>query len=195
MKSRISIMKVLGYVITFAGILVSLCSVLLDNAARLPFVVRVLAPSHDRAQRSVNAFFYFTKSYHTTNDVYFKDFEEFVIWGLSTLEGKDRRITNIAPGSISQFEYVPRELPNNQDIEGDALSNWIRLHPNQNITWNKANIEKALNRHFDTFIGQYRLPLGLAGIVITISGVVWTYVAEKRKITVTADGLCGLCGL
>src|SRR6266496_4309477 len=87
-----------------------LCSVLLDNAARLPFVVRILAPSHDRAQRTVNAFFYFTKSYHTTNDPYFKDFEEFVIGGLSTLEGKDRRITNIAPGSISQFEYVPRGM-------------------------------------------------------------------------------------
>ncbi len=110
-----------------------------------------------------------------------------VIWGLSTLEVKERRKI-ITPGSITVFEYIPSALTHVQDIEGDALSNWIRIHP-QVIYWNKANIEKALNRHFDTFIGQYRLPLGLAGIVITICGVVWTYFAEKRKITVTADGL------
>ena len=181
-------MKKLPFGIEVGGLLISLCALLLDNAARLPFVVRVLSPSHDRAQRSVNAFFHIPKSHNSTNDFYFKDFEEFVIWGLSTFEVKERRVTNIAPGAISEFEYVPFGLPYNQDIEGDALSNWIRIRP-QVIYWNKANIEKALNRHFDTFVGQYRLPLGLSGIFITAFGMLLKYATDKRKLTVAADGL------
>ncbi len=164
-------MKLLGSIIELVGIGISLVFVFFDNTAQLPFVVHYLAPTHERAKRSVDAFFYFTKTYHTTNDIYFKDFEEFVRWGLSTLHVKERRKI-ITPGSITQFEYIPRGLPYNQDIEGDALSNWIRVHPYTGIVWNKANIEKALQRQFDESIGKYRLPLGLAGVSVTLFGFV-----------------------
>jgi hypothetical protein len=181
-------MKILANIIELFGIGISLFFVFFDNAAQLPFVLHLLAPNYELSKRSVDHVFSFTvpDHIHHTNDLYFKEFEEFIVWGLSTLDFKERR-TNIAPGSISFFEYAPRGLPVAQDIEGDALSNFIKMPPHP-IVWNKANIQKALQRQYDESIGKYRLPLGLAGVIVTLSGFVLKLKTEKRNVHVTADG-------
>jgi hypothetical protein len=158
-------MKKFGVILEIFGILVAASIILLSNTTQYPFVLN-LAPTYKKEQRAYDDFFRRYKTYHTPADSYFKDFEALVIRGLANLDPPEIRV-KIVPGSITQFEYVNRPTPTSYDVEGDSLSNWVRIHP-QRISWNKANIERALKRDFDASIGKYNL-FGNWGAVIIIA--------------------------